>query len=120
MKTKCIHLQKKFLFLFLFSCLVLVKASNAQTNKAYGDNMKVVDSVLVGSVYQYVYAMYSGDVNQDNVIDGSDYSTMQPQVLSVATGYISADLNGDRVADGTDYSVMQKNVLSVRRVQKPQ
>jgi hypothetical protein len=119
METKSSRLQKKFLFLFLFSCLVLVKASNAQTNKAYGDNMKIVDSVLVGSVYQYVYAIYCGDVNQDNVIDGSDYAAMQPQVLSVTTGYAVGDLNGDRVVDGSDYAVMQKNVLSVRSVQRP-
>ena len=120
MKTKGSRLQKKFLFSILFLSLVFVKFSNAQTNKAYGDNMKVVDSVLVGSVYQYVFAIYSGDVNQDRVVDGSDYIAMQPKVLSVTTGYDPADLNGDRVADGSDYLVMQKNVLSVRATLRPQ
>jgi len=120
MKTKKNYLQKKFLFSILFLSLVFMKFSNAQTNKAYGDNMKVIDSVLVGSTYQYIFAIYSGDVNQDRVIDGSDYLAMQPKVLSVTTGYSVADLNGDRVVDGSDYLVMQKNVLSVRATARPQ
>jgi len=119
MKTTGRRLQKRFLFSVLFLSLVFVKFSSAQTNKAYGDNMKVVDSVLVGSTYQYVFAIYSGDVNQDRVVDGSDYIAMQPKVLSVATGYDVADLNGDRVVDGSDYIVMQKNVLSVRATLRP-
>ena len=108
MKTAKINLR--FLFFLAFICLV-VKFSDAQTtNKAYGNNMKLVDSVLVGATYQYVFAIYSGDVNQDGTMDVSDFNVMEAQVAAFSTGYVTADINGDLVADVSDFNLLEANV----------
>jgi hypothetical protein len=85
--------------------------SVGQTNNAFGDNQKVVDSVLVsGNTYEYVFAMYSGDINQDGAIDGTDFLEFDPSVQAGDGGYMPGDLNGDGAVDGSDFLVMDPNI----------
>ena len=81
--------------------------------------MKLIDSVLVGPTYQYVYAIYSGDVNQDGLMDASDFNSMEGQVITLSTGYVTGDINGDGLADATDFNLLEKNVLKLLVVVHP-
>jgi len=82
-------------------------------SQAFGNNQKDVFS-------EGIWSIYNGDVAHDGVCDGSDYIAMQPNVLSVATGYRKSDVSGDGVVDGSDYIKVQPNVLGTKSVHKPQ
>jgi hypothetical protein len=70
----------------------------SSSNMAYGNNMKQVGSLWV---------LYSGDINQDGVIDALDRSACwNDRNLS---GYYSSDLNGDGVVDALDRSICWNN-----------
>ena len=64
---------------------------------AYGNNEIQVDN----DPYN-VFAFYSGDVNQDGVIDGTDTQLIDNDAFNFSTGYIVTDLNGDEIIDGSD------------------
>ena len=80
----------------------LIQAQTA-SNNAYADNQVEVEPG--------VFAIYSGDINQDGYIDPFDYSILQQDVLSFAFGYVDSDLNGDGYVDPYDYAIYQKNSL---------
>ncbi|MBS1516884.1 MAG: FG-GAP repeat protein [Bacteroidetes bacterium] len=64
---------------------------------AYGNNEIQVDA----SPYN-VFALYSGDVNQDGTIDLADGSLIDNDAFIFASGYLPTDLNGDGVIDLAD------------------
>jgi hypothetical protein len=69
--------------------------------KAYGNNMAVmIDGTAV---------IYSGDENQDGIIDGGDLSDIENMANLAAIGYVPQDLNGDGLVDGTDLSMAGNN-----------
>jgi hypothetical protein len=111
-------MKKTLLLSGIVICLTVAFAS-AQTNNAFGNNMRIVDSTLVGGNYQYTYAIYSGDINQDGTIDLSDFNALEADVLQFRSGYIITDLNGDGVADLSDFNLLEKNVLSFVETKKP-
>ena len=108
----------KILFLSAAFCF-LAFLSQGQTNKAYDDNMKLIDSVFVGPGYQYIYAIFSGDINQDGYMDISDFNIMEVDVTSFATGYIPSDINGDLRADVSDFNLLEANVTAFVKVHPP-
>ena len=75
-------------------------------NKAFGDNMIQVDASPVR------FAMFSGDVNQDGVIDGSDVMITSNDAYNFVTGYVSSDLNGNGVVDGNDAAIADNNAAN--------
>lgn len=79
-------------------------------NMAFGNNM-----ILRGTRY----CIYSGDVNRDGVIDGTDLSLIDNDVSGFATGYIQSDITGDMVTDGSDLSITDNNVSGFISVIKP-
>ena len=70
-------------------------------NEAYGSNQ--------GEVGNGVWAIFSGDINQDGVIDGLDYNDWENDSNNFAGGYFSTDLNGDGVVDGLDFIYWEQN-----------
>lgn len=68
---------------------------------AFGDNQ-----VLKGSKY----CIYSGDINQDGIIDATDLSGIENDAMNSLTGYVTTDLNGDDIVDATDISIVDTNV----------
>jgi hypothetical protein len=59
-----------------------------------------------------VYGMYSGDINQDEYIDGSDYSIYELDVdnsTNLGLFNLASDLNGDTYVDGSDYPLFDIN-----------
>lgn len=69
-------------------------------SSAFGRNL-----ILKGNKY----CIYSGDVNQDGIIDGSDLNLIDNDAVEFASGYISTDLNGDNFIDGSDISIASNN-----------
>ncbi|MBK9228397.1 MAG: hypothetical protein IPL67_15455 [Ignavibacteria bacterium] len=57
--------------------------------QAYGSNMVQVDASPV------TFAIYSGDVNRDGFVDGSDGSLVDNDAFNFIGGYVSTDVNGD-------------------------
>jgi hypothetical protein len=55
------------------------------------------------------YCNYSGDVNQDGVIDGSDFSLVDNDALTGVTGYVATDLDGNNFVDGSDELIVDNN-----------
>jgi hypothetical protein len=70
-------------------------------NKAYGDNMKEVEAG--------VWAFYSGDINQDELVDPIDYSIWEADNNNFEFGYFATDINGDGLVDPIDYSIWEFN-----------
>ncbi len=79
-------------------------------SQAYGNNL-----VLKGTRY----CIYSGDVNQDEVVDGSDLANIDNDASNFTKGYVATDVNGDQVVDGSDLSLDDNNASNFVSVQKP-
>jgi N-acetylneuraminic acid mutarotase len=71
--------------------------------KAYGNNL-----ILKGTKY----CIYSGDVNQDGFIDGSDLALTDNDAFTFASGYLSTDVTGDNIIDASDLSVIDNNAFN--------
>lgn len=69
---------------------------------AAGNNMK-----NLGDGY---FALYSGDVNKNGVIDISDHSILENQTPSFINGYHTYDLTGDNTVESADYSLLENNL----------
>ncbi len=71
-------------------------------NKAYGDNLAELEAGI--------FAIYTGDINQDGYIDGFDYPMFDDDSQNNVSGvYVATDLNGDGYVDGFDYPVFDEN-----------
>ena len=70
-------------------------------NKAYGSNQFEIGLGIWG--------LYTGDINQDDVVDGLDYNDWENDSNNFAGGYFSTDLNGDGVVDGLDFIYWEQN-----------
>ena len=82
----------------------------ASANKAYGNNL-----VLKGSKY----CIYSGDVNQDRIIDLFDVVKIYNDAGTFATGYRVTDLNGDNITDIDDILIAYNNSLTFAGLIRP-
>ena len=67
---------------------------------AYGNNEKQVDGK---------WGIYSGDVNQNGIIDLSDVISIYNESINFVTGYIPQDCNGDSLADLSDIIIAYNN-----------
>jgi len=66
---------------------------SSSASQSYGD---------VREIEPGVFAFYSGDINQDDVIDNSDLDTLFPDIENSNFGVLATDLNGDGVVDNSD------------------
>ena len=73
------------------------------SSQAYGNNMKEVATD--------VWAFYSGDLNQDDLVDSQDYVFWEGKYLEGAFGEEPSDLNGDGLVDAQDYIIWEGNYL---------
>lgn len=79
-------------------------------SQSYGNNM-----IQVGSKY----CNYSGDVNQDGLVDMSDVSLIDNDVYSTEEGYDVTDLNGDEFVDLSDIVIADNNAFHYVSVMRP-
>ena len=70
--------------------------------QAYGSNMREMEPG--------VFAFYSGDVNQDQVVDNADLDPMYPDIDNSAFGVLATDINGDGVIDNSDLDNLYINL----------
>ncbi len=70
-------------------------------NKAFGNNLKPTTDGR--------FTFYGGDVNQDDLLDGSDMATVDNLTAAYASGYLPEDVNGDGIIDGSDMAVIDNN-----------
>jgi PKD repeat protein len=69
--------------------------------QAFGNNLKA----MTGGYY----AIFSGDVNTDGVVDGSDMSMIDNAATDFLSGYLPEDINGDGIVDGSDMMITVNN-----------
>jgi len=73
------------------------------SSQAYGNNL-----IQKGSKF----CIYSGDVNQDGIIDASDLSDVDNDAFISASGYVRTDVTGDNFVDGSDAAIVDNNVFN--------
>jgi len=78
----------------------------SSSSRAYGNNMIQVDAAPVK------YAIYSGDVNQDGIVDGSDAAIIDNDTYNFVTGYVVSDVTGDEITDGSDAAIVDNNAYN--------
>lgn len=78
--------------------------------QAYGSNITDLNGIA---------SIYSGDVNQDGVVDLADVSLIDNDAFNFAGGYIATDLNGDGLADISDLLVADNNAFNFVSVMRP-
>lgn len=104
-------ITKTSLILLVFMFFGIINA-NCQTNNAYGDNQAQVEPG--------VFAIYSGDVNQDGFIASDDVVLVDnDNLLSLFGGYFLTDLNGDSFVASDDVVIADDNNINSVFIQKP-
>ncbi|MEO6694484.1 MAG: YCF48-related protein [Ignavibacteria bacterium] len=68
--------------------------------QTYGNNSKLTSGL---------WTFFSGDVNHDGSIDGSDLSSIDNDAANFQSGYFDTDLNGDGIVDGSDLLIADNN-----------
>ena len=70
--------------------------------QAYGDNQVEVEPG--------VFAIYTGDMNQDGFVDSFDFPTLDTDIFNgVSSMYVNTDLNGDGFVDSFDFPLFDVN-----------
>ncbi|MDQ3021720.1 MAG: hypothetical protein M3R36_14285 [Bacteroidota bacterium] len=83
---------------------------SASASQAYGNNLK-----LKGDEY----CIYSGDVDQNGLIELEDESLVENDAFDFVSGYTSTDLNGDGIADIADIAIVSNNAPHFITVMRP-
>ncbi|HRI84702.1 MAG TPA: FG-GAP-like repeat-containing protein [Ignavibacteria bacterium] len=104
-----------------WSNTVITLSRNSPTNfnlstsssQAFGNNLILVDNSPVR------FSIYSGDVNQDGVVDLTDGSFIDNDAYNFNSGYLSTDVNGDGIVDVTDAVYVDNNATGFVGVIKP-
>lgn len=94
--------------IILFICFLYTQKASAQIanpTNAYGDGVNLpMAQVEIG-----VWAIYSGDVNQDGTVDGTDIGSIDNDASTFAFGYNVTDITGDGATDGADLGISDNN-----------
>jgi hypothetical protein len=78
--------------------------------QAYGGNL-----VLKGSKW----CLYSGDVDQDGIIDIGDLSLVFVNAVLSIGGYVATDINGNNLTDAADVSAVYNNNILGKEIKRP-
>lgn len=70
---------------------------------AFGGNQILVDTS------PNKFAIYSGDINQDGIVDASDVSDVNNDAFNGVSGYVQTDVTGDDFVDAEDVSITNNN-----------
>ena len=79
--------------------------------QAYGSNL-----INVGGGR---YAIRSGDIDQNGIINNADFTLVQTAVLTLSSGYLVSDITGDNLIESTDYSLVETNSQAGLVLMKP-
>ncbi|MFZ4706868.1 MAG: hypothetical protein ACOYMF_12755 [Bacteroidales bacterium] len=93
-----------------FSSDVVLYDFTDAASKAFGNNLKLINGK---------YSIYSGDINQDGIIDGGDMAPVENSSAVAAIGYLAEDANGDGLVDGGDMAIVDNNAAAAVSVITP-
>ncbi len=93
-----------------FSANVLNYDFTTSSSQAFGNNLK-----LKGAEY----CIFSGDVNQDGLVDVEDHSLVDNAAGLFASGYIPEDVTGDNFIDISDMGLIEDNVFNFVNLIRP-
>jgi hypothetical protein len=79
----------------------IISYSFDNSSKAYGGNMRLLPDGR--------WMIWSGDANQDGLVDASDMVIIDNDVSHFLSGYIISDLNGDGLTDSGDLVILDNN-----------
>ena len=65
------------------------------------------------------FAIWSGDVDRNGRIDGTDFTIMETATLNFRTGYVLYDLTGDGITETADYSLLENNCFTTKTIARP-
>ncbi|MBK9543741.1 MAG: hypothetical protein IPO49_15760 [Bacteroidetes bacterium] len=74
---------------------------STSSSQAYGSNQKLLSAGIFG--------LYSGDVNQDALVESTDYQEIENGSQAFLSGYVPTDLTGDWLVESADYGIMENN-----------
>jgi hypothetical protein len=77
---------------------------------AYGNNLKNISGH---------FCIFTGDINNDGLIDANDRNSIATAASIFASGYITNDLNGDGIVDALDLIMVDNNTAQFVSVLKP-
>lgn len=83
----------------------------SSASQAFGDNEIQLESGVFG--------IWSGDVNQDDFIDDTDFLTIENGSNVFGIGYIPEDITGDWIIESSDYSMIENNTGSIITLLRP-
>ncbi|GBL35010.1 hypothetical protein EMGBS15_06050 [Filimonas sp.] len=66
-----------------------------------------------------VWALYSGDVNQDENVDLIDLSLEESDIINFSSGFLPTDVNGDGNVDLLELPIIENNVFDFISVMHP-
>lgn len=72
--------------------------------QAFGNNMKPKGSK---------YCIFTGDENQDGIIDSEDIIDTYTDAVNLSSGYLATDMNGDNFTDASDITIVYNNLINV-------
>ncbi len=76
-------------------------------------NFSLVSSSAFGGnlapLFDGRYGIWSGDVNQDGLVESTDYSDVENASQIFLSGYELTDLTGDGLVESADYSLIENN-----------
>lgn len=85
----------------LFNNLSVAYSFSDNASKAFGNNLKNLGNGF--------FAIFSGDVNQNGVVDSSDFSIIENNMQQFLTGYLPSDVTGNKITESSDGSVVENN-----------
>ncbi len=85
-----------------------VSFSGSTINQSFGTPASVFGGNLI-QLPDLRYAIFGGDVNQDDIIDLGDSSPVDNQAAVAGSGYIPEDINGDGLVDLSDFVNIDNN-----------
>ena len=88
----------------LFSASTMSYDFSTASSQAYGNNL-----VDLGGIF----AIRSGDVNQDGIIDIDDFISVENACRIFSSGYIKDDLTGDGLPESADFSLVENNFSKI-------
>jgi len=65
------------------------------------------------------FAIFSGDLNQDGMIDLTDLSLLENASANFGYGYFPEDVTGDWLTESADYSLLENNIVLSLSVARP-
>ncbi len=80
------------------------------SSKAFGNNLK-----LKGTKW----TIFSGDENQDGIVDLTDLINIYNASSNFVSGYVSSDINGDGITNITDLIITYNNLINYVSIQRP-